>query len=56
MADLTVRALKNVIEKLPDNTLLKIRQQNGEEFASVEVGLIAYTSDNELLFLAEPDV
>ena len=56
MADLTVRTLKDLTEKLPDNCILTCRIKTNGEFGTVPVGLIAYTQDNELIFLPEPDV
>ncbi len=56
MADLTVRTLKDLTEKLPDNCILTCRIKTNGEFETVPVGLIAYTQDNELIFLPEPDV
>jgi len=56
MADLTVKVLKDLIANIPDNALLTIRQINGGEPETVQVGLVAYTEDNEVIFLAAPDV
>ena len=52
MADLTIATLKKLIERLPDNAMLMVRTLQ----ETVEVGLIAYTADNELIFLPAPEV
>jgi hypothetical protein len=51
MADLTIKYLKDLIDNLPDNAMLKVRVPSNGGWESVEVELIAYTNDNELLFL-----
>ena len=56
MADLTVAVLKKLTHELPDNAILTVRIKTNGEFETVPVGLIAYTQDNELIFLPEPDV
>jgi hypothetical protein len=56
MADLTIATLQKLIHELPTNTKLMVRLVNGTSAETVEVGLIAYTADSELIFLAAPDV
>jgi hypothetical protein len=57
MADLTVDTIRKLTENMPLNAKLMIRQETSPGvFESVEVGLIAYSQDNEFLFLAAPDV